>query len=226
MLLTVNCHNAHLFEDELQQMFALRYRVLVQQEGWTELDAGDGLEKDQYDDEYTTYLLSTTPDTGAVAGCVRFVPSIRPSLSSEIFPQLFDLAGLPTGPDVYDGSRILVDPATKHQGSPTQTTSELYCGMFEFGLTLKLKTITCIVAMKWLEYMRHWQWDVSPLGLPEKMGDESVIGLGINPTSEMLSNIREVRKQKSAVLSSSDVGLIIANHRLIHDLPLDDQHVA
>lgn len=226
MLITVNCHNAHLYEDELQQMFALRHRVLVQQEGWTELVSDDGLERDAFDDDYTTYLISVTPKDGKVAGCVRFTPSIRPSLSSEVFPQLFDLKDLPTGPDTYDGSRILVDPDAQNHGRPTQTTSELYCGMFEFGLALELKAITCIVAMKWLEYMRHWQWEVSPLGLPQKFGEESVIGLALHPTAEMLANIRKIRKQILPVLSSSDLCLIKANHRIVHGLGSTDQEVA
>lgn len=226
MLTAITSHNAHLFEGELDQMFRLRYKVLVEGEGWSELDSADGRERDEFDDDFTTYLIAQNPLSGAVAGCVRFTPSLRPSLSSEVFPQLFDLKSLPIGKEVYDGSRIVVDPDLKHSGSPTEIAGELYCGMFEFGIALQLRAITCVVAMKWLHYMRHWEWDIAPLGLPKKMGEESVLGLELHTTPEMLTHIRKIRSQDAPVLSWSDIGLIRANHEIMHAMMLNEQKVA
>jgi N-acyl-L-homoserine lactone synthetase len=216
MLITVNQHNAHLFPALLDDMYQLRYRTLVEGEGWTDLKTEGGREKDQFDDETMTYLIAVGDDPAKALGCVRFQPSFKPSLTSAVFPHVCGFNGVPTGNDIYDGSRILVDRALAKHGSPTAVTSELYCGMIEFGRALNLTAITCIVAMKWLHYMRHWNWSVTPLGLPAPAGNDSVVGVAIHPTGEMLENIRKVRGVSAAVLSPSDIGMIIANHRFMH----------
>ena len=216
MLVAINQHNAHLFPVLLDDMFQLRHRTLVDGEGWTDLRRDDGREKDQFDDEYMTYLIAVGENPDKALGCVRFQPSFKPSLTSTVFPHVCGFNGVPTGPDIYDGSRILVDRSLAKSGSPTAVTSELYCGMIEFGHALKLSAITCIVAIKWLHYMRHWNWSVTPLGLPAPAGEDSVVGVAIHPTEAMLANIRGVRGISAPVLSPSDIGMIVANHRFMH----------
>lgn len=215
----INQHNAHLFHDELDQMFRLRNRVFVEDMGWGDLNPKNGRERDAFDNPLTTYLLGYSEELNEVVGCMRFLPSLAPTLTSEVFPNLCNFKGVPKSAQFYDCSRFVVDPKTAlNMGNQSPVASELYCGMVEFGLSLELEVITCVVDLYWFRYMRSREWDVYPLGLPQKAGKESIIAMGLKPTRQMLEMFRSTRGVSGPVLSRSDIGLILSNHRLMHGI--------
>lgn len=83
---------------------AYRYKVFVEHLGW-QLVTQDGMERDQFDRSYTVYLVARNK-VGEVCGCARLLPTTRPYLLSEIFPQLLNGAPSPSTPEVWELSRF------------------------------------------------------------------------------------------------------------------------
>lgn len=92
-----------LAEDMMDGLARFRYRVFVEMLGW-DLPCRDGLELDQFDREDTVYLVARK---GAdVVGTARLLPTHRPYLLGEVFPQLMGQQPLPKDPAVWELSRF------------------------------------------------------------------------------------------------------------------------
>ncbi|MCR9242078.1 MAG: GNAT family N-acetyltransferase [Rhodobiaceae bacterium] len=216
MLRVVTRQNASLYEDKLEQMFRLRHRVLVDIAGWEEIRQPDGREIDQFDNDLTTYFL-ILDDKEDVVGSLRMQPSLAPTLTSEVFPSICDIEGVPRSDRLYDCSRVIAAPeVSQKEGQPSWVTSELHSGMFEFGLALGLEGLTCVLEVKWLHYMKRWNWDVRPLGMPDSVSEGGSVAACIHTTVPMLEMLRETRGLTSPVISPGDLGLVKANHELMH----------
>ncbi|MEC5293601.1 acyl-homoserine-lactone synthase [Aurantimonas sp. C2-3-R2] len=83
----VDSSNRGAYRDELEQHFRLRHDIYVGERGWHNLARPDGREVDAFDTEDAVYLLGILPGKGVVAGS-RLVPSVKPHLMSDVFPQL------------------------------------------------------------------------------------------------------------------------------------------
>jgi acyl-homoserine lactone synthase len=216
MLRVVTQQNAFLYKEQLEQMYRLRHRVLVDIAGWEEIRQPDGREIDQFDTDLTTYLL-VMDDAGGVVGCLRLQPTLAPSLTSKVFSGICDIEGVPTSEHLYDCSRVVTEPEiSQNEGQPSWVTSELYSGLFEFGLALGLEGVTCVIEVKLLHYLKRWNWDIRPLGLPDSVFEGGNVAVCVHTTETMLEMLRETRGFKGPVINPGDLGLIRANHELIH----------
>lgn len=81
-----------------------RYQVFVEQLGW-QLPTRDGTELDQFDRPDTVYVVAQD-DEGHIIGCARLLPTTRPYLLGEVFPQLLNGLPPPCSPDVWELSRF------------------------------------------------------------------------------------------------------------------------
>lgn len=81
-----------------------RHKVFVEQLGW-ELRTQDDVELDQFDRPDTVYVVAQD-DEGHVFGCARLLPTTRPYLLGELFPQLLNGLLPPCSPDVWELSRF------------------------------------------------------------------------------------------------------------------------
>ena len=80
-----------------------RHEVFVRRLGW-QLNTPEGVDIDQFDREDTVYVVAED-DQGRVAGCGRLLPTTRPYLLGEVFPQLLNGAPPPCSPDIWELSR-------------------------------------------------------------------------------------------------------------------------
>jgi acyl homoserine lactone synthase len=81
-----------------------RHRVFVEMLGW-ELQTRDGLELDQFDRADTVYVAARN-EHGAVVGIARLLPTTRPYLLRDVFPQLLHEQPLPCTTAVWELSRF------------------------------------------------------------------------------------------------------------------------
>lgn len=93
-----------LSADLYSQIAHYRHKVFVEQLGWP-LQSQDGLELDQFDRQDTVYLVAQD-DNGRITGCARLLPTTRPYLLAEKFPQLLNGLAPPRSPDVWELSRF------------------------------------------------------------------------------------------------------------------------
>jgi N-acyl-L-homoserine lactone synthetase len=81
-----------------------RHKVFVEHLGW-ELKTFGNTEQDQFDHEDTIYLV-TRDDFGNVSGCARLLPTTKPYLLGDVFPQLFNGMPVPKSELVWELSRF------------------------------------------------------------------------------------------------------------------------
>ncbi len=114
-----------------------RHKVFVEQLGW-QLQTQEGAELDQFDRPDTVYVVAQD-DKGHVFGCARLLPTTRPYLLGEVFPQLLNGLQPPCSPDVWELSRFAAIDFNNQ-------TSAL--GLFSSPVAIKLlqESIACATA--------------------------------------------------------------------------------
>lgn len=103
MRITSGC-SAELHPPLLTRMARYRHRVFVEKPGW-QLHCRDALELDQFDRDDTVYVIAQNED-GEVICTARLLPTTRPYLLGEVFPQLLNGAAPPEVPEVWELSRF------------------------------------------------------------------------------------------------------------------------
>jgi N-acyl-L-homoserine lactone synthetase len=98
-----------------------RHKVFVEQLGW-ELNTQNGAELDQFDRPDTVYVVAQD-DEGQVFGCARLLPTTRPYLLGEVFPQLLNGLPPPNSPDVWELSRFAAMDLNNHTSKQGQFSS-------------------------------------------------------------------------------------------------------
>jgi acyl homoserine lactone synthase len=91
----------------------LRYRhsIFVEKLGW-DIPRRDGMESDQFDREDTVHVAARD-DGGEVSAYSRLLPTTKPYLLSEVFPQLMDGQCLPCRDDTWELSRFTAKDSSK-----------------------------------------------------------------------------------------------------------------
>jgi len=95
---------SHLPRQLFGKLASYRHKVFVERLGW-QLQAEDGLEFDQFDRPDTVYVIARDEE-GHVIGCARLLPTTRPYLLGEVFPELMHGMPVPCSADVWELSRF------------------------------------------------------------------------------------------------------------------------
>jgi len=90
--------------DTARALADYRHRIFVQRLGW-HLPCLDGREFDQFDRPDTVYTLALDA-SGAILGCARMLPTTKPYLLGELFPELLDGAPPPRSARIWELSRF------------------------------------------------------------------------------------------------------------------------
>ena len=97
--------SADLATDVMMGLARYRHRVFVEMLGWPLQTPEHGLELDQFDREDTVYVVARDA-IDEVVGTARLLPTSRPYLLGEVFPQLLHGQPLPSTPEVWELSRF------------------------------------------------------------------------------------------------------------------------
>ncbi|GLS05606.1 acyl-homoserine-lactone synthase [Chitiniphilus shinanonensis] len=88
----------------MTEMARYRYRVFIEKLGWN-LPCEHALEYDQFDREDTLYVLARDDD-GQIVGTARLLPTTRPYLLADVFPELLNGMPAPESAEVWELSRF------------------------------------------------------------------------------------------------------------------------
>lgn len=127
MRITSGC-SAELHPPLMTRMARYRHRVFVEKLGW-QLHCRDALELDQFDRGDTVYVIAQNKD-GEVIGTARLLPTTRPYLLAEVFPQLLNGAPPPKAPEVWELSRF----AAMDFSGPTGSALDQFSSPITTGL--------------------------------------------------------------------------------------------
>lgn len=111
-----------------------RHQVFVEMLGW-QLDArSEGLELDQFDRPDTVYVIARN-ESGAVTGSARLLPTTRPYLLGDVFPQLLHDQPVPESPAVWELSRFAaVDFTAAKTSALPQYSSPVAVGLLRAAM--------------------------------------------------------------------------------------------
>lgn len=190
MIYCVNHKTWHYFGRLLASQFQLRYRELVDGQYW---DVGrfQGMEYDAYDTPAATYLVWQY-DKGQARGSVRAVPTDRPYMIKDHWPQAVEKIALPQSLSVWEATRFCID-STLPKEQRQRIKHELVLGFMEFGLKNDVKEMIGTMHPKvWKSCFVDSGWDIEFLGLETTVGGGEVIITGLMPIS--LAMLQKVRK--------------------------------
>lgn len=199
MIYCINHKTIHHFGKAFVEQFYLRYDLLVDGQYW-DLSRFQGMEYDQYDTPATTYLVHVGKN-GDVTGSVRAVPTDRPYMIKDIWPEIVQTRPLPESLSVWEASRFCV---SKHltREERTRVKNELVLAFLEFGLLNDVREMVGIMPPKlWQSVFVAAGWDIDFLGPEKDLGKDGIIIAGGMPIS--LATLERVRKTtgiQSAVL--------------------------
>ncbi|BCA64676.1 acyl-homoserine-lactone synthase [Fluviibacter phosphoraccumulans] len=93
-----------------------RHQVFVELLQW-DLNTPEGIEQDQFDRQDTVYVLARN-DEGRINGCARLLPTTKPYLLGEVFPELFNGLTPPSSSEVWELSRFAAVDTSDMSASP------------------------------------------------------------------------------------------------------------
>lgn len=166
--------NRHLYEPYFDRYFRLRHDIYVKQRKWMALDRADGREIDQFDTEDAVYLFCL--DQGQLIGAMRAVPTLMPTLMSDVFPEL-NIRGPIHRPDVYELSRIFVIPDRRGEHAGPRIDMLLLTAIMEYGISIGLAGFSIVLESWWLPRFERCGWKARPLGLPRIMDGMAVLAV-------------------------------------------------
>lgn len=183
------------FTSQMDEMYALRYRVFSERLGWVEGNKGE--EKDAYDTLSPSYLIYQDLQ-GHVAACARLLPTTGNNMLKNTFPELMDGEQAPISEDMWESSRFAVDTEALMRNSKEElgrVTNQLFLAMVEFGLSRKLKEIVTVTDLRVERIVRSSGWKTRRLGVPRMIGNTRAVAIAGEISKEAL----DVLRQRTAV---------------------------
>lgn len=93
----------HLQRSDLERIARYRHRIFVDGLGW-QLNCHGGMERDQFDRLDTWHVAAINARTDRIVGVARLLPTHRPYLLADVFPQL--VGNVPRDRGIWELSRF------------------------------------------------------------------------------------------------------------------------
>lgn len=190
MINCVNCETAQYFGKALSSQYRLRYRSFVDRQDW-ELSSFRGMEYDCYDTPATSYLV-WQDDNGEVRGTSRLMPTDRPYMLKDLWPESVENIALPASARIWEGSRFCIDRDLP-QDLRRRITAEIVCAYLEFALARDITDIIGIMPpLIWRSVFINAGWDVAFLGKAGHYGGgrKNIAGQ-MHVSAAMLAQVRQ-----------------------------------
>lgn len=189
MIHLINYENKDLYADILTEMYKQRTSVFIDRMRW-DLICEDGLERDQFDTKDTTYLVVLDESSGKILSSIRFNPTTKPHMMSEIFSNLCQ-DGVPNGHTIFEGSRYCYNPELISRKSRLEAMRYMICGVMECAVLCGWEKLTFVINMPLLAHCLRAGWDIYPLGIPQYNNKLTVGAFAIDVTRSGLEKVRE-----------------------------------
>jgi len=187
----VSAENIGAYAEAMEQAYRLRHTVFVEELGWNDLTRPDGREIDQFDDGRALHMLYLEGDR--LVGYQRMLPSMRPHLLSEVMPHLCD-GDFPVGPHIWEWTRYCVTKEHRDRGRMLSPVGNLLLSaIVEWGLENGVSKIIIEMNPIWLLRLVQLHFRVTPLGIPQEVGKDSIVAVTAAFDARTLARLRHVR---------------------------------
>jgi len=184
--------------DLWEAVHRLRYKIFVEEMGWSDLARPDRLEIDQFDhDEAEHHLVIRN---GELAGYQRMLPTTRPHLLSDVLTDLYE-GTPPSGPKVWELTRYAVAPGHRDGKRGVSTVgTELIAGFVEWGLKRGVNQVIIEFEPMWVLRAMQLQFLARPLGFQRKIGNQQIVATQVTFGQRTIDAIRAFRGAHAPVL--------------------------
>lgn len=141
------------YREDLDNMYRFRHKVFFDKLNW-DVNSEDGMEKDQYDEKETYYLIYKD-EKGIVRGCVRFIEMVNECMFDDPFKDMLPNVHEFKRPGYWEVSRFAIDTKSDDNYKSymqTNITKMLITGVIEFGLISK--KVECYLATSYSSIKR------------------------------------------------------------------------
>jgi acyl-homoserine lactone synthase len=190
--------NAHLYRDEMDAYFRTRHEIYVRERGWKALDRPDGREIDQFDTARTSYVVAM--DGSKIVGGMRLVPTLCPTLLSDLFPEL-SLRGAVKRSDIYELSRFFVTRERRGEQTNPRVEALVQCATMEYGVATGLRQFSIVCETWCVPLLQDQGWRTSPLGVPVELDGMSTMAVLVEISEQAVRAIRECRSIVGSILT-------------------------
>lgn len=191
MILVLSGEQAEQHVDVMDEVYRLRHKVFVEELKWTNLTSPDGLERDSFDRPDAIHHICIRD--GRIAGYQRMLPTLRPHLLSDVFPELCE-GPPPRGLDIYELTRYCVAPAHREgRRGVSSVGSELMAGFVEWGLGCGVNKVVIEFETIWVLRALQLKFLVRPLGLETQIGSQKIVATEVSFNQRTLDAIRDYR---------------------------------
>lgn len=177
------------FSRHLVEMHQDRKRVFVDQLGWKLCAPGSWLEVDQFDTEYTVYLIACSAEDERHLASVRLNPTTRPHMLNTIFTDLCN-DGPIVADDAWESSRFTIAPIGMRGSEVMRLSQYLALAHTEFALLNGIRRYTMIGEVHRVATVVAMGWRVRPLCLPKACEGSKVQALEVTIDEETLAKMR------------------------------------
>jgi N-acyl-L-homoserine lactone synthetase len=147
----------------LKAMFEARKRVFVDLLKWDVPVLQGRYEIDQFDDEHAVYII-VQGSGGEHLGSARLLPTMRPHILGNLFPQLCAAAS-PRGAGILEITRFCLDRGQDAR-QRRETRNRLVSALVDYALDHGISTYVGVAELGWYQQILAFGWDCRPLGLP------------------------------------------------------------
>lgn len=168
-------------DQALRAMFRARKSVFVDLLKWDVPVLDGAYEMDQFDDVHATYLI-LADDDGRHLGSARLLPTVRPHILGELYPELCH-AAVPQGSEIFEVTRFCLDRGLTAAGRRI-VRDTLVNGLVEHALACGIAAYSAVAEIGWFQQILAFGWRCNPLGLPRMMDGRMLAALRIEITHE------------------------------------------
>jgi acyl-homoserine lactone synthase len=198
MIRVVDRTNRHRYIRTLDLHFRLRHEVFVKERGWKDFDRDGVYEKDQYDNDDATYLISVD-ERENVVGSFRLYPTVLPHMLSEQFPAMIDGAVL-RRIDILELTRLAI--CRSQRG--TQTYFELFLALQEYCLEQGISGATNLVRTHRIPVVQKAGMNIIPLGLSREIDGEMCTAALLEVSEDVLQRMRKIAGISGTVMEDRE----------------------
>ena len=131
-----------------------------------------------------------------IVGGNRLYPTLRPTMMEEVFPQLASVRGIPSGPTIWEWSRLF---AIKERRE-SQLYFELMASLHEFCLDEGITELSGVMETWWLPRLQQLEFTVHLLGLPDLVENQMTMAARFVISADTLDHIKTMANIKGSVL--------------------------
>lgn len=190
----------------LEGMFRLRHEVFKERLDW-EVGSQSGRERDLFDDLDPVYIVCE--EDGDVLGSWRLLPTTKPYMLKDVFPELLYGMPAPEAPDVWEISRFAVSKrvcGNESLGTIKTVTNLLLEQLFNFAAQREISRIVAVADVRFERILKRAGLLTFRYGPPMQIGVTRAVS-GYADVTDL--NLRRLQlglgEQKSASSWSAEV---------------------